>query len=227
MSLCFPVLNTIFGCNYINSGFFAQSCYSGWKPAFAYWFLIHNLLVYMEIMWMANVHFCTLFSSLHNLFQVVFWLQFEIGRSDLADLLDKICIGYCKVFDNGVLHGIPLNIWSKYFSLFFSLIKLVLNKLNIFLSKPIWLWVVGWACDVINIVLSTSSWWILQMCNMAHYLILKFLAIHIQRILACIELWYVDQSWMSSLHAQPEICWYNQQQASRMPLQSEKCLLLA
>ena len=32
-----------------------------------------------------------------------FLAAFEIGRSNLADLLASICIGDCKFFDNGVL----------------------------------------------------------------------------------------------------------------------------
>ena len=52
---------------------------------------------------MASVHFYTCFLSPHNLAQVVFLAAFDMGSSDLADLLDKICIGGLKLFDNRVL----------------------------------------------------------------------------------------------------------------------------
>ena len=50
---------------------------------------------------MARVHFYTCFSSPHILVQVL--AVFGMGRSDLADLLDKICISDCKLLDKGVL----------------------------------------------------------------------------------------------------------------------------
>ena len=61
---------------------------------------------------------------------------------------------------------------------------------------------------------------------MAHCLILTFLAVHVQRILACIELLYADQSLMLAC-AKLEIYLYNQPQINRMYPQSGKCLLLA
>ena len=61
---------------------------------------------------------------------------------------------------------------------------------------------------------------------MVHYLILKFLVIDTQRILACINLQYADQSLMLAF-AQPEIYLYNQQQVNRILPQSERCKLLA
>ena len=61
---------------------------------------------------------------------------------------------------------------------------------------------------------------------MVQYHILKFLANHILKRIACSELLYAVQSWMIAC-TQLEIYWCNPQYVSRMLPQNERCLLQA
>ena len=52
---------------------------------------------------MVSVHFYTFFLKSSQSIPSCFLAPFDIGRSDLADLLDKICFGEHKLFESGVL----------------------------------------------------------------------------------------------------------------------------
>ena len=62
-----------------------------------------------------------------------FLAAFDMGRLDLADLFVSICIGECKLFDNGVLQYTIRHL-AKVFSILIGLIEQVLYKLYIFFS---------------------------------------------------------------------------------------------
>ena len=98
VSLCFSILDTFFACDYVASRFFAQFLIvAGWNHLLdESWYMMH---------WFK----CKSYSFLHLLLSSSGFnprsclAAFDIGKSDLADLLCIICMGDCRLLDNGVL----------------------------------------------------------------------------------------------------------------------------
>ena len=144
--------DTLFGCNYVASGLFAQSCNGSWILLFACWILVHDCLIYMKVMWWQVFHFYTYFSSYHNIFQVVFWLHLT-----WEGLILQICLtGFASVTTSCLTMeycSIPLNIWISPFPLLKPYKNKSLTIWIYFLASPFDWGQWGELVDVIDTVL--------------------------------------------------------------------------
>ena len=72
----------------------------------------------------------------------------DIGKSDLALLPCKICIGDCKLPVRGYCGRSSTLVYI--FTFFFGFVKQALYDLHILLCKSIWLWVMQRACNMVD-----------------------------------------------------------------------------
>ena len=102
VSLCFPVLDTLFSYDYVTSGLFAQF----FIVAGNHCLLVESWYITTRSMKRSCNGKCSFLYFVFKFSQSIsscFLAAFEIGRSDLADQLATICTGDCKVFDSGIL----------------------------------------------------------------------------------------------------------------------------
>ena len=76
-----------------------------------------------------------------------FLVAFDMGSSDLAICLTIFALVTASYLTRG--YCVYHETFKQALSFLLSFIKQVLYNLNIFLCKPIWLWVMRWACDMI------------------------------------------------------------------------------
>ena len=98
--LCFSIYSTIICFDLVTLRFLTETYDCGWIPFSIHRVQVHDTLTYMKVM---SGYSCTEFSSPWQFRSFCLLAAFDMSRLDLAALLLSICIGDCKVLDNGVL----------------------------------------------------------------------------------------------------------------------------